>query len=383
ENQKVDVQLKGSGETPYSRRGDGKATLRSMLREYIVSEAMFGLNIPTTRSLAVVKTGDEVYREYIHEGAVLTRIAQSHIRVGTFEFATRNLNKEEFKTFADYVIERHFPELSGLENPYLELLKSVMFKQIDLIVEWMRVGFIHGVMNTDNMSIAGETIDYGPCAFMNAYHPETVFSSIDKQGRYSFGNQPGIAQWNIAVFAGSLLPLIDEDSEKALSAAQAVVNQFPAIFQNRWMKMMGKKMGFNSMGEKEQKLVVEFLELLQECKADYTNSFLFLMGFELTGIEALKSNERFLIWKEKWKNEVMDSKTGELMNGDDMKKSNPKIIPRNHLVENVLNKAEMGNYEELHDILNVLNRPYGDLPEQFYTSPPKEGDLNYKTYCGT
>ena len=243
-NQRFDIQLKGSGYTAFSRGGDGRATLRAMLREYLISEAMAGLKIPTTRSLAVVKTGAKVYREEAHEGAILTRIASSHIRVGTFEFANRFVPNES-SILLDYVIDRHYPELNLSKSKARDLMEAVMLKQIDLIVQWMRVGFIHGVMNTDNMSITGETIDYGPCAFMNTYHPETVFSSIDTQGRYAFGNQPSIAQWNIACFAGSLLSLIHEEKEVAIEMAKEVLNSFPAIYQEKWQDMMFKKLGFS------------------------------------------------------------------------------------------------------------------------------------------
>jgi uncharacterized protein YdiU (UPF0061 family) len=227
---RFDIQLKGSGQTPYSRRGDGRATLYSMLREYLISESMYHLGIPTTRSLSVVSTGEKVYREEVHNGAVLTRTANSHIRVGTFEYARRFCSAEDLRALTNYTIQRHYPEITDTDNPALELLKAVMHKQIDLMVNWMRVGFIHGVMNTDNMSIAGETIDYGPCAFMNAYNPRTVFSSIDTRGRYAFGNQPYIAQWNLTVFASALLPIISENQQKAVDLVKEVIEGFKEKF---------------------------------------------------------------------------------------------------------------------------------------------------------
>lgn len=382
-NQKVDVQLKGCGQTPYSRRGDGKATLRSMLREYIISEAINYLGIPTTRSLAVIKTGEEVYREYVHEGAVLTRIAKSHIRVGTFEYAVRYLPFEDYKNFADYVIERHYPEIIDSTNPYLELLKSVMLNQVDLVVNWMRVGFIHGVMNTDNMSISGETIDYGPCAFMNSYNPQTVFSSIDYYGRYAFGNQPAIAQWNLACLAGCLIPLVDKDSQKAYDLVTTVIQYFPSLFENRWFTMMGKKLGFTKVHEYEKKLILDFLNLLHTYEADYTNSFLYLMGFHVNGIEKLKKSMEFVEWINTWKELTFDPITNKPYNWELMHKMNPKIIPRNHRVEDALNEAENGNLSTLHQLLEAIKNPYGLLPEEYFTNPPPMGDKNYKTFCGT
>jgi len=279
-NQRFDIQLKGSGETPYSRRGDGRATLSSMLREYIISEAMFALQIPTTRSLAVVSTGEEVHREYTHEGAVLTRIAASHIRVGTFEFVRRFNDVDTFKAFTNYTIQRHYPHLLHSENYALNFLKEVMEKQIDLIVNWMRVGFIHGVMNTDNMSICGESIDFGPCAFMNSYHPQTKFSSIDHQGRYAFENQAAIAKWNLSRFAETLLVLIDKDSAKAIDLAQGALNTFAEIFDKKWLQMMRNKLGMMGEEDGDDKIILDLLAWMQEHSADYTNTFIALQDKE-------------------------------------------------------------------------------------------------------
>ena len=242
-NQRFDIQLKGSGETAYSRRGDGKATLSAMLREYLISEAMHHFNISSTRSLAVVSTGEKVIREQIHQGAILTRIAKSHIRVGTFEFVARFQGKEMLKTFCDYTIERHYPEVANTENKYLEFFIKVVDRQISLIVDWMRVGFIHGVMNTDNTSICGETIDYGPCAFMNAYNPRTVYSSIDHQSRYAYFNQPAVIQWNLSVFASALIPLIDENTDKAIEQLKHILNQFSDKYTQAYQQMMLAKIG--------------------------------------------------------------------------------------------------------------------------------------------
>ena len=271
-NQRYDIQLKGSGQTPYSRNGDGRATLSSMLREYIISESMHHLGIPTTRSLAVVQTGEKVYREKVNDGAVLTRIASSHIRVGTFEYVINFCSKEDLEIFAKYVIDRHYPAISDADNPILELLKVVMHKQIDLIVHWIRVGFIHGVMNTDNMSISGETMDYGPCAFMNSYNPKTVFSSIDINGRYAFGNQSTIAHWNLTVFAGTLLPLISDNKEKAIQLATDILNKFSEEYSKKWHQMMYEKLGITKPLKDDKVLVDTLLQLMEESKADYTNT---------------------------------------------------------------------------------------------------------------
>jgi uncharacterized protein YdiU (UPF0061 family) len=244
--QRFDIQLKGSGPTPYSRRGDGRATLKAMLREYLISESMHGLGIPTSRSLAIVKSGEKVYREEIQDGAILTRIMQSHIRVGSFEYVNHYLTKEDLKAYTNYTLARHYP-LAAVENPALSLLKEVLIQQVHLIVHWMRVGFIHGVMNTDNMSIAGETFDYGPCAFMNGYDPAKVFSSIDTNGRYAFANQPGIAHWNLSCLANALLPIIHDNQEEAVELAKEVLNLFPDLYTQAYTAMMGAKIGFSKI----------------------------------------------------------------------------------------------------------------------------------------
>ncbi|MFN9110972.1 MAG: protein adenylyltransferase SelO, partial [Bacteroidota bacterium] len=270
DNKRYDIQLKGSGLTPYSRRGDGQATLSAMLREYLYSEAMHGLGIATTRSLAVVKTGEEVVRQELHEGAILTRVASSHIRVGTFEYAAHLQGKDTLRALFDYTIERHYPHLKEKENPALALLTEVMQRQIALITEWMRVGFIHGVMNTDNMSIACETIDYGPCAFMNTYHPDTVFSSIDTKGRYAYGNQPAIAHWNIGCLASALLELIDDNQDTAVEKAKALLQTFPELFRKEWYQILGRKTGLIDPDDTEKRMIDELLEIMKIHQADYT-----------------------------------------------------------------------------------------------------------------
>ncbi|MEL7002194.1 MAG: YdiU family protein, partial [Bacteroidota bacterium] len=379
---RFDLQLKGSGPTPYSRNGDGRATLASMLREYLISEAMHHLGIPTTRSLAVVKTGENVIREMSNEGGVLTRIASSHIRVGTFEYIKKFGNKDELKSFTEYVINRHYPELMESENPALELLQTVMNKQVDLIVNWMRVGFIHGVMNTDNMSIAGETIDYGPCAFMNSYHPLTVFSSIDRQGRYAFQNQPYIANWNLAVFGSTLLPLIDQDQNKAIEKAQNLLDGMKDIYFQRYNRMMCDKLGIYEPDEADMKLVEELLSWMQKHQADYTETFL---QIENTSDEKqdIYNGPEFNEWQAKWK-EVIDRPVNRKKYRSLMLKNNPLVIPRNHLVEGVLSSAVYGNFEPFNNLVERLKAPYTPSEDdQIRQTVPAGFDQSYQTFCGT
>ena len=382
QGRRVDIQLKGSGQTPYSRRGDGRATLYSMLREYLISEAMHHLNISTTRSLAVIATGEQVFRGDMQDGGVLTRTAASHIRVGTFEYARNFGSKEDLQALADYTIKRHYPALSAAENPALELLKSVMDRQIALIVDWMRVGFIHGVMNTDNMSIAGETIDYGPCAFMNAYNPATVFSSIDHQGRYAFGNQSPIAHWNLTVFANALLPLIAHDQEEAVALAQEVLEGFKAKFSERWYAMMFGKLGLVSSEVQEKALVDELLSLMETHKADYTQVFLALT-LDKAPDEPFFSSEEFDKWLQRW-NEIIQQNGGKAAAQELMHQYNPKVIPRNHWVENVLVAAVEGNRKPFQQLLDILSVPYGKQSDKLqFQQVPQDFDDRYQTFCGT
>ena len=379
---RFDIQLKGAGRTPYSRNGDGRATTSAMLREYLISEAMHGLRIPTTRSLAVVGTGDEVYREYVSEGAVLTRIAASHIRVGTFQYAAKYLPKEELRTFCTYVIERHYPEVTKDENAPLAFLRKVQDKQIDLIVDWMRVGFIHGVMNTDNMSIPGETIDYGPCAFMNTYNPATVFSSIDRNSRYAYGNQPTIAQWNIACLASALLPIIHEDKEEAVKLCQEIINEFPAIYEQRWAKMMCSKLGILEEKEGDAALIKDLLQWMEANKADFTNTFLQLTNTK-EKLLAIYAQADFQGWFVRWEERVSQYKREDVLLL--LEKFNPKFIPRNHLVEEALHQAaNLNDYGLFNRLVKVLQAPYeAQKGYQNFQEPPIEGDGDYRTYCGT
>lgn len=362
-----DIQLKGSGRTPYSRGGDGKATLKSMLREYLISFAMDRLGIPTTKSLAVISTGNPVYREDVNQGAVLTRVAKSHIRVGTFQYIAMQGDYTLLKEFANYTIKRHYPELYDGENRYLELLKIVTSRQIDLILNWMRVGFIHGVMNTDNVSIICETIDYGPCAFMDIYDPETVFSSIDKHGRYSFGNQEYIGQWNMARFAETLIPLVDKDEETALKLVNNVIEWYKDEFKLRWFHMLGKKLGIVDITENDRPFILEFLEWMKSSGADYTQTF---SSLELLTPEDINKN-----WYTWW--------AGKGIDWDLIKRENPIVIPRNHIVEEVLDKADSGDMKPFNKFLKVLQTPYERANVEKYNSPPEVVNREYKTYCGT
>ncbi|MGA0713423.1 MAG: protein adenylyltransferase SelO, partial [Pelagibacteraceae bacterium] len=338
---RIDIQFKGSGRTPYSRSGDGRAALGPMLREYIISEAMHGLNIPTTRSLAVVATGEMVQREVALQGAVLTRVASSHLRVGTFQYLAARQDIKSLKELVSYTIKRHYPEFINSKNQALELLRIVIKKQAYLIAEWMRVSFIHGVMNTDNMTISGETIDYGPCAFMDYYDPKTVFSSIDLHGRYAFGNQPNIAEWNLARFAESILPLFDLDNKKAISIAEQEINNFKDIFKNNFTKMMKGKLGLISNEIEDDKLMKDLFQLMFKNEADYTNTFVYLMNGSVPQ-EKLIKDKNFIEWKNKWNSRL--SRNQDIIKAKElMTKNNPIIIPRNHLIESALSKAEQGN----------------------------------------
>jgi uncharacterized protein YdiU (UPF0061 family) len=381
---RFDVQLKGAGVTPYSRNGDGRATLSSMLREYVISEAMFFLGIPTTRSLAVISTGETVRREDEFPGAVLTRIASSHIRVGMFEYVRQFHSKEILQQFTNYTIQRHYPELTTSENPPLDFLKKVMNNQISLIVEWMRVGFIHGVMNTDNMSIAGETIDYGPCAFMNTYVANRTFSSIDHQGRYAFDNQPNIALWNLTRLAEALLPIIDENKETAIEKAKGILQLFSLQFNEKWLYMMRKKIGIADIQEEDVVLIDRLLNWMQLNKADYTNTFIQL-SVPTFGNSGIYQQEDFINWLNDWKKRINAINGLPAESLKLMQQSNPAYIPRNHLVEETLQQAqENNNYKQLYELLSVLSNPYHYLEmNALFQQLAEQDEETYKTYCGT
>ena len=381
--QRLDLQLKGSGRTPYSRGGDGRAALGPMLREYIISEAMHALGIPTTRSLAVVTTGEKVYRETELPGAILARIAGSHIRVGTFEFASLQGDKAVTQALLDYLIDRHFPEIKEKENQPFALLEAVIHQQAELITHWMRVGFIHGVMNTDNMALSGETIDYGPCAFMDTFAPDTVFSSIDHKGRYAYANQPYIAQWNLARLAESLLPLMDGKKEEIIASAEDLLNSFEQIYKSKWLSMMGSKLGFAETGSEDEKLITELLDWMHKNSADFTNTFLHLCKKEIPD-GALYASESFQSWHVRWQDRLKKEEQGLETSFALMRSVNPAVIPRNHKVEEALQAGEEGNFKPFHDLLNAVEKPYVDgdhlLP---YQAPPQPGEKVLQTFCGT
>jgi uncharacterized protein YdiU (UPF0061 family) len=380
--QRIDLQLKGSGRTPYSRGGDGRAALGPMLREYIISEAMHALGIPTTRSLAVVSTGEKVFRETELPGAVLARIAGSHIRVGTFEFASLQQDKRITEALLDYMIDRHFPEIKGKENKVLAVIEAVIDQQAALITHWMRVGFIHGVMNTDNMALSGETIDYGPCAFMDTFAPDTVFSSIDHRGRYAYANQPYIAQWNIARLAESLLPLIDGKREEVIATVEDLLNSFEQVYKSKWLTMMGSKLGLTEVSIKDEKLITDLLDWMHKNSADFTNTFRDLCK-KLPGGE-LYASETFQSWYARWQNRLKKEKQELETSYILMRSLNPAVIPRNHKVEEALQAGEKGDFEPLHALLHALEKPYEDdehlLP---YQSPPRPEEKVLQTFCGT
>lgn len=381
---RVDIQLKGAGRTPYSRGGDGRAALGPMLREYVISEAMHALGIPTTRSLAVVKTGEDIIRDRLLEGAILTRVASSHIRVGTFQLAAKAGSLEDLQALADYTIDRHYPGVKETDQPYLSLLEQVMDAQASLIAKWQLVGFIHGVMNTDNMAISGETIDYGPCAFMDAFNPETVFSSIDEQGRYAYGNQPPIAGWNLARFAESLLPLLDKNEEQAVELAQETLSSYPALYHSYWLDGMRSKLGLFHPHEDDQKLVEDLLTMMGNHEADYTNTFLDLTH-DKEERNPLAGTVEFAQWQERWEERLEEQPESEAEARKLMSDHNPAVIPRNHQVEKALDAAvESGDLSVLTTLLDVLKKPYDHegCPAS-YQRPQDPDDGPYRTFCGT
>jgi len=355
-----------------------------MLREYIISEAMHALNIPTTRSLAVVTTGEKVIRETTLPGAILTRVAASHIRVGTFQYVAMRSDMKTLKALVDYSIDRHYQYLKDTNNPALNLLKAVMEKQIELTINWMRVGFIHGVMNTDNMTISGETIDYGPCAFMDTYDPKTVFSSIDLHGRYAYVNQSVITQWNLSRFAETLLPLIHDKQDKAIEIANETINNFSINYKKCWLKMMRKKLGIFGEKNDDENLITDLLSWMEQNKADYTNTFLLLSKEEFRK-ENIYQDSKFLNWYQRWQMRIKQNKKPKKLSLDVMHNTNPSIIPRNHNVEEVLEAASInGDLVPMYNLLKVLKNPYKDRPSiAVYQTPPAPSEDVYQTFCGT
>ncbi|MDC2971261.1 YdiU family protein [Candidatus Pelagibacter sp.] len=378
---RFDIQFKGSGRTSFSRGGDGRAALGPMLREYIISEAIHSLNIPTTRSLAVVKTGEKVVRENLLQGAILTRVASSHLRVGTFQYIAATQNIENLNTLVDYTINRHYPEIKESNSKALDLLNLVMEKQCQLVINWMRVGFIHGVMNTDNMSISGETIDYGPCAFMDHYDPKTVFSSIDKFGRYAFSNQPPITKWNLARFAECLIPLIDKDENTAIKLASDILDNFQNIYEDKWLNMMRDKLGLFGEDKNDKKLINDLFNWMEKNKADYTNTFCYLM--DINSDEIYKNND-FIDWKNEWKKRSGLNNSTKEKQSKLMKSNNPIVIPRNHIVEEALAEADNGSLDKMKKLITILKNPYNNQNNiEEYQAPAPSSNEKYQTFCGT
>ena len=382
--ERFDVQYKGSGRTPFSRQGDGRAALGPMLREYIISEALNALDIPTTRSLAVVTTGEPVFRETVLQGAILTRTAASHIRVGTFEYAAARGKPEEIRELADYTISRHFPDLAAGGNPYLDLLRNVMERQASLVSRWMLVGFIHGVMNTDNMALGGETIDYGPCAFMDAYDPNTVFSSIDHNGRYAYGRQPQVAQWNLARFAETLLPLIHEDAQEAVSMANEAISGFSNTFHDFWLAGMRAKLGLFNREINDESLAADLLDCMRRHGADFTNTFRDLASGSQSEVSMFRLPD-FKVWFARWQDRLKRQPDSWEASRRLMNTHNPAIIPRNHRVEEALEAAvERSDFSVMEKLLDFLSQPYEEPPEQTgYHLPPPPSAQPYRTFCGT
>jgi uncharacterized protein YdiU (UPF0061 family) len=369
--ERFDIQLKGSGKTPYSRNGDGKGTLKSMLREYIVSEAMHNLNIKTTRSLAILNTGQKIRRETFEDGGVLVRVAKSHIRVGTFQLASLSKKQSDIKELLEYSINRLYPELFNEDDKYLKFFEKITIEQMNLILDWQRVGFVHGVMNTDNMSLSGETIDFGPCAFLDEYNPNKVFSSIDKNGRYAFSNQPKIALWNLARLAETFLHLVDRKEEIAIKKIEYILKKNESTYQDNWLEMMKDKIGINDNHEKDNELIKELLDLMHIFKLDYTNTFVLIRN------NNLKKFDFMLDWISKLNQRKKLNKKIEAKN------SNPMIIPRNHIVEKVLNESTNGNFKNLNKFISLLKKPYeSSIPEEYITEPTNEEKV-YQTFCGT
>ena len=395
DNRRRDIQLKGAGRTPYSRRGDGRAALGPVLREYIVSEAMHALGIPTTRALAAVATGEPVYREERLPGAVLTRVAASHVRVGTFQFFASRGDTSAVRRLADHVIARHYPDARDSALPYRALLQAFAQRHADLVARWMAVGFIHGVMNTDNMAVSGETIDFGPCAYMEAYDPATVFSAIDEQGRYAYANQPWAAQWNLARFAETLVPIIDADPARATELAQAVIDDFPQLFESQWLTAMRAKLGLQIPQDKDAELIAGLLDTMHANDADFTLTFRRLgdlaerganAGMDSAGARALFADPAaFDAWAAQWQQRLQHEPAGPRARAQSMRAHNPARIPRNHRVEQALRAAtDTQDLAPATALLAALAMPYQDAsPLAEYALPAGPAERVMKTFCGT
>jgi uncharacterized protein YdiU (UPF0061 family) len=386
-----DLQLKGAGRTRFSRRGDGRATLGPVLREYLVSEAMHALGIPTTRALAAVSTGETVFRDRPLPGAVLTRVASSHIRIGTFQYFAARGDMEAVERLSDYVVDRHFPKARDSERPTLALLQIVVERQASLVARWMHVGFIHGVMNTDNTAISGETIDFGPCAFLDAYDPATAFSAIDELGRYAYGHQPTIAQWNLARFAETLLPLLDPNPDRAVELANEAISSFTNRFQERWLAGMRAKLGLVRNEEGDLELARALLRAMHENAADFTLTFRRLCDAAVhekadVNLRALFANPAaYDNWASRWRSRLAAERLDLDARAQAMRAVNPAFIPRNHRVEQALDAAiEYGDFSRFAELLTVLSRPYEDQAVfADYANPPDADERVFRTFCGT
>ncbi|MBB3915000.1 protein adenylyltransferase SelO [Rhizobium fabae] len=388
---RFDIQLKGAGPTPFSRRGDGRAALGPVLREYIISEAMFALGVPATRALAAVTTGEPVYREEVLPGAVFTRVAASHIRVGTFQFFAARGDTGGVRALADHVIDRHYPTLKEADNPYLALFDAVSDRQAALIARWLHVGFIHGVMNTDNMTVSGETIDFGPCAFMDSYDPATVFSSIDQHGRYAYANQPAIGQWNLARLGETLLPLIDAEPDSAVDKANIVIRAYGERFQAQWLAGMRHKIGLAGEEDGDLELVQALLALMQAQVADFTLTFRRLSDLagddtaEPAFAASFREPDACRDWLVRWRERLSRDPQAASERAVAMRRVNPAFIPRNHRVEQAIDAAvEDGDFSLFEALLTVLSNPYEDQPAfAAYMEPPKPNERVLQTFCGT
>ncbi len=389
-NERFDIQLKGSGRTVYSRGGDGRSALGPVLREYLLSEAMHSLGIPTTRALAAVTTGEQVMRDDLLPGAILTRVARSHIRIGTFQYAAANGDTDTLSILTDYVLKRHYPEAQG-EIPALELLHCTVKAQAQLVAQWQLVGFIHGVMNTDNSLVSGETVDYGPCAFIDSYHPETVFSSIDHGGRYSFRNQPGIAHWNLTMLAQALLPLIDEEISVSVDKAQSVINTFPEYFSEYHNSGLAKKLGLEKLHESDKQTVDTLFEIMSKDKLDFTLTFRYLSDLadeaslhpKIKVPDTIKNSLNS--WLATWLQRLAGEATGKSDRQSMMYRANPAFIPRNHLVELAISEATLNeNYLVFESLKRILSNPFEFNPSEVqYAEPPRPDQMVRQTFCGT
>ena len=384
-----DIQLKGSGRTPFSRRGDGKSALGPVLREYLISESMHILGIPTTRSLAAINTGEKVHRDEVTYGGIMTRVASSHIRIGSFEYAYKNKDISVVKDLADYSISRHYPDTASLDNPYLAFFAAVCNEQASLVASWMTVGFIHGVMNTDNMAISGETIDYGPCAFMDAYNPATVFSSIDVNSRYAYGNQPAILTWNLTRLAETLIPLVNTDKDESIKLLTEVLQLIKPVYTNYWLSLMRSKIGLSKEEQNDIELITNLLEIMEEEKADFTNSFRLLSKALIGDTQSIRklfnNSRRFDGWMMIWQERISQEGVAEEKIATSMNKINPIYIPRNHKVEEVLKAAVNENdMKPFSSLYSILQDPYKEIIGlESFSEPAPESNIPYKTFCGT